>query len=352
MRQQVTKKDQIKNDIMNKIVSREYHRMLPSLKVLAKTHGVNIKTVQKAIEGLQGSGIIECIPGAGSFIRNPEALQGIQLFKAGMVIGAENRETPYYHTVGDHICQLGGEYNCNISSIFTKIDKDAFKDAILHLRRGGLDGFIIGPGTFDIENEELNELTGGLPFVVLHGKPGNYNNITVNLTVGLNNLLNYFIDQGHTRIACLKSKRGEDRYQAYRNILKIRGIPFCQELIVECDGGQISAYQAVSQFIDKKIPFSAIMAHNDPCALGAYYALQQAELRVPEDVSISGVDNIKEARKLTPPLTTVSNKPEVIARKALEMLNNIMSGQKAAYPPENIEINSVLIIRDSVIKKQ
>ena len=348
----MTKKDQIKNDIMNRIVSREYSRMLPPLKLLAKTHGVNIKTVQKALEGLQDNGIIECIPGAGSFIRNPEALQGIKLFKLGMIIGAENRETPYYFIIGDNVCLLGGEYNCHISSIYTKLDPDAFKEAVQHLCRDNLDGFIIGPGAFSYEPEELNELLGGLPFVVLHGEPGRYNNIAVNQNVGLNHLMNYFIDQGHTRIVCLKSKSSEERYRVYRNVLQIRGIPFYPELVVECDGDQISAYQETSKFIEKQIPFTAIMAHNDPCALGAYYALQQAGLKVPEDISISGVDNIKEAARLVPPLTTITQKPEVIARKALEMLNNIMSGKQDAFPPQNIEINSDLIIRDSITNKR
>jgi LacI family transcriptional regulator len=91
--------------------------------------------------------------------------------------------------------------------------------------------------------------------------------------------------------------------------------------------------------------FSAIFAYNDIAAIGAIHALREGGLRVPEDVSVLGFDDIREAAFQSPPLTTVVQPMQIMGEIAAQtLIDRIDNGLKAI--PE-IKIQPELVVRQS-----
>ena len=166
-----------------------------------------LKTVQKAIESLKADGIIVSIPGAGSFIKNPEAFYGLKPFCIGLISSSRNRETPYYIEVAELVSRNSPEYNCSVSYVTVSLDNSEFEQAVSHLRNMDLDGYIIGPGDMGYTNCELRKLLGAKPFVVYHGlKTAGYDCIKQSNFDCIQQITHYLLDQGHRQIVLLKSR--------------------------------------------------------------------------------------------------------------------------------------------------
>jgi LacI family repressor for deo operon, udp, cdd, tsx, nupC, and nupG len=91
--------------------------------------------------------------------------------------------------------------------------------------------------------------------------------------------------------------------------------------------------------------FSAVFCSNDEMAIGAMRALSSAGLRIPEDVSVIGFDDIRFSRYTTPPLTTLSQPKNALGREAMTMLIEILNDP--AVPPRKRVLSAELVVRGS-----
>lgn len=119
---------------------------------------------------------------------------------------------------------------------------------------------------------------------------------------------NYLIDLGHTEIAHIvgipEHLSAIERLNAYKQALIDSGITVKNNLIVKGNFTISGGCSAAKKLLQKKIP-TAIFCGNDNMAIGAIQAIQQANLKVPEDISVVGFDDIEVARYISPSLTTV-----------------------------------------------
>jgi LacI family transcriptional regulator len=344
-----TKYSNITQDIVNKIVCGEFGDMLPPLSDLARYYGVNIKTVQKGVASLRADGFLDSVAGFGTFVRNREALVGMKSYRIGLIVGCAKSETSYYSSIGEHITSLAGEFNCSvIYRIAIHNSSESFKSSMENLNKSNVDGFIVGPGVFNLSDTEIKAMAALRPVVLFSGSDGVCDNVVVESQTGMEQLLNLFIDYGHERIVCLRSSLTDDRHSVYQKVLKCRSIPFSDELVVPCLGDQFTAFDAMSEFMARKIAFSAVFAHNDSCAFGAYFAIRNAGLNVPADVSISGIDDIYACEKMNPPLTTISMVPEKVARISLELIHGRLAGERAGALPSVVRVQGKPVIRTSL----
>lgn len=137
----------------------------------------------------------------------------------------------------------------------------------------------------------------------------------------------------------------EQRYRAYIGVLAEHDIPFDPNLVVCGDFLASSGAEAVRLLLDeRKADFEALVAANDEMALGALEALQERGMRVPDDVSIIGFDDIEEARFATPPLSTVRQPLYEQGRRAAEMLLALLAGEDV---PEQVTLPTELVVRRS-----
>jgi len=159
----------------------------------------------------------------------------------------------------------------------------------------------------------------------------------------------YLIKLGHQRIGFITGSMdlgcAEDRLNGYRSALRTHHISEASELIYEGTFFQPDGYAGASDLLDLHDPPTAIFASNDVMAMGVMDAVRNQGLRIPDDISIVGFDNIPQSAMVYPPLTTVQQPLEQMGRVATQMLLGIL--KKTEKETSRIELPTELIIRSS-----
>jgi DNA-binding LacI/PurR family transcriptional regulator len=214
------------------------------------------------------------------------------------------------------------------------------------LTERGVEGFI----TVDTSIQE----EPSLPTVAVagHKQIGNVTNITLDHSRAARLALGHLKNLGHERIAFVRgqvfSSDSEDRWKAIQQVADELGILIRPELTVRIESDDSTAavgYPVGKELLARKEPFTALFAYNDISALGAMWALKEAGLRIPEDVSVIGFDDIPGAALANPALTTVRQPLVRMGEIAAQTLVNQIE-QREAYVPE-IAIEPEFVVRDS-----
>lgn len=167
---------------------------------------------------------------------------------------------------------------------------------------------------------------------------------------GMREVVDHLIKvHGHRRVAFLRGPSGhqeaEARYQAYLDSLAEHEIPFDASLIQFGDFNKVLAEKATHLLLDTtQGNFEALVAADDEMAIGALRALQARGLHVPEDMALTGFDNIKESQLVTPPLTTVPFLMYEQGRQAADMLLSLLVDR---VMPTQVSLPTRLIVRQS-----
>lgn len=161
---------------------------------------------------------------------------------------------------------------------------------------------------------------------------------------------------GHKQIAFLKgqdfSSDTQIRWETLIEAARRRGIKIESELTAQLEGDLPSpeiGYVAAKKILSCNRPFSALFAFNDISAMGAIHALQEAGLRVPEDVSVIGFDDVYFARFNNPALTTIRQPLFEMGRIAAQSVLKRLSakGKNVAEIPQTLTVEPELVIRKS-----
>jgi LacI family transcriptional regulator len=136
-----------------------------------------------------------------------------------------------------------------------------------------------------------------------------------------------------------------DRLDGYESGLRIHHIPKDPSLIYEGTFFQPDGYAGACTLMDIEDPPTAIFASNDVMAMGAMDAVRSRGLRVPEDVSVLGFDDIPQSASVRPALTTVRQPLEQMGRVATQMLLDLL--KNAEKEISRIELPTELIVRGS-----
>ena len=135
------------------------------------------------------------------------------------------------------------------------------------------------------------------------------------------------------------------RYLGYRDALDEHSIPIDERYIIKTHLTFESGAQATQKILDQKIPFDAIFASNDLVALGCLDTLIEYGIKVPEEVSVIGYDNITFGEMVRPRISTVSNQVQKIGTEAVKcLLRQIYSNHS---DKEEVVIQPQLVIRQS-----
>jgi LacI family transcriptional regulator len=188
-----------------------------------------------------------------------------------------------------------------------------------------------------------------------HKKLKGVTNITLDHVKAAVLALNHFKELGHQRVAFMKgnplSSDAKDRWDAICQVAAEIGIKIDPELTVQIDTDDPTpklGYPFAKQLLARKLPFTALFAYNDISAIGAIRALQEHGLRVPQDISVMGFDDIPGAAYHTPSLTTVQQPLNRMGEVAAQVLLERIEGNKE-YPSE-IAIEPALVVRESTTK--
>jgi LacI family transcriptional regulator len=164
--------------------------------------------------------------------------------------------------------------------------------------------------------------------------------------------LNHLVELGHREIAFMKgsnlSSDSEVRWKSIREVAEELGVPLRPELIVQIEGDDPTpqlGYPFAKELLGRRKPFTALFAYNDISAIGSIRAFQEAGLRVPEDISVVGFDDIQIAVHTIPSLTTVRQPLQKMGELAARtLLSRIEAGgdfgQEIAVEPDFVIRNS------------
>lgn len=229
---------------------------------------------------------------------------------------------------------------------------DIFND-LVHRR---IDGLIL-MGSFTVASDKAKAslkqyFKQRLPIVELadhYSVHYQVDRVSSNYSAATMEAMSYLLSLNHRRIGLLFGidvpELAEDRYKAYEEALLKADLPVAADLIIQCGPTIEDGYQAMSRFLQNPDRPTAVIAVNDLLAMGAIRAINDAGLRIPEDISLVGHDDIAMAEYMVPRLTTISKDVYTIGQNAVQLL--ISRLQEPDRPYQIQESFPKFIIRES-----
>ena len=334
----------------NKPSAREHSKRAPArraapvtIEMVARAAGVSLSTVSRI---LNGSAVVSedkklAVDGAIAklgFVPNPvaRALAGGRTLSVGVVTQAI--DSPFYGTalrgIEDELEPAG--YSPLYVSGHWNAQGEARCIDVLRSRR--VDGIIVLTGR--LSDQALKACARNLPVVVTGRSlkaPGLFALDFDNFEGG-RLATQHLTLLGHRDIAFISGDPAHpdanERLRGYRAALEDAGIAYAPALVVPGQYNEISGLLAVDRLLESRQRFTAIFAANDQMALGVALGLHRRSLRVPDDVSLVGFDDLPASLYTMPPLSTVHQPAYELGRLAAAALLQMLSGGKpiAAMP--------------------
>lgn len=164
---------------------------------------------------------------------------------------------------------------------------------------------------------------------------------------GAMDAMEYLLGLGHKRIGYISGRAelesSNRRLKGYKDALKKAGISLDEKLIASGDYTTETGVSGAQQLLALKKPPTAIFASNDQMAMGVYQVAQEMGLRIPDDLSVIGFDNITESKYLG--LTTVDQFISEMGYVATQMLIKLINGEK--FESQTYKMQTHLVIRNS-----
>ena len=276
------------------------------------------------------------------------SLAGGRSMTVGIV--TQNIGTPFYDLVAQGIVQQ--LVDTNYSPIFAdgRWNRSIEEKAVQTLISRQVDGLIIVGGY--LTEKTLNDLKNLKPTILVARQFEGWDHqcICINNKKAAYEATQHLIEHGHKRIAFIKGKDEHTdaglRLEGYEQALEGAGIAVDPQLICEGDFTGESGSRAVAQLCDQNVHFTAIFGANDTMIYGARLELHRRNLKVPEQVSLVGFDDLPTSEYCIPPLTTVAQPTIRMGKVAAQALLNLLSDQKNNFE----QPNATLVKRDSVAK--
>ena len=204
-----------------------------------------------------------------------------------------------------------------------------------------LDGIIVAPDTLNIPDSEqaflqrLREVS--CPVVFLRVYTEEFYNVLVDETTSMERMIRHFVDVHHFKDICFMTGRmnlkdANERYGCYQRVMAECGLPVTKDMVFFGDYWKNKGGEAVEYFLSSRIDSfpEAIVCANDYMAISVCLALEERGIRVPEDVCVSGFDDLVEAQRCAPSLSSVSVPFEEMAIRAVDLIDEVDRGEHPA----------------------
>jgi LacI family transcriptional regulator len=326
--------------------------LIVTLDMVAKESGVSPSTVSRILNGTatvsedKKKAVDDAIAKLG-FIPNPVArgLAGGRTLSIGVVTQA--LDSPFYGAalrgIEDELDPAG--YSPLFVSAHWNITSETRCIDMLRSRR--VDGLIVLNGR--MSDASLKATAKHLPVVVTGRNIKSPEIFALNFDnfAGGFKATQHLIQLGHRKIAFIAGDMehpdANERFKGYKSALEAANIPFDPDLVVPGEYHEVSGMLATDRLLSSNRQFTAIFASNDQMAFGAALSLHRHSLRIPDDVSLMGFDDLANSLYCIPPLSTIQQPAYELGRLAASAMLQLLSGQK----PTAVMPAPVLISRDS-----
>ncbi len=250
-----------------------------------------------------------------------------------------------YIELANHLERYAKKFDYNVVFCSTNDNFESKLKYIRYFTGGAADGLILFCS--DTKDKELVQKikASSFPFVMIenHFSDININNIIIDNVNGARKAVQHLAELGHKRVAHItgnmEHRASVDRLQGYLAAVKDFGLLSIPEYIIETDAGKDSGYFAIDKLIHLEQPPTAIFTFNDVIGYEVVKRLTELGIRVPQDISIVGFDNITEVLNYIPSsvlLTSMKQPMDLVAQKAIELIiknieNNSLEPQLVSF---------------------
>ncbi|GAA0181480.1 LacI family DNA-binding transcriptional regulator [Clostridium sediminicola] len=258
---------------------------------------------------------------------------------------------PFFANVFKGIDDIISARGYSILLYNTNYNKRNVNDYIQHIIERRVAGLILV--SIELNKNLMNSVNNKTNIVSIQTNAEGIDCIDTTNEKGSFEATEYLIKNGHKSIAFFGWKYNilalSERLRGYKRALLKYNIPFDEKYVIDCGFTQEEVYFAALKFIEGGNYPTAIFAINDNTAIGIMLAFEQLGIRIPQDVSLIGFDNISTARLVSPKLTTVAQPIYYLGETAGEMVLNKIQKEGQGIE-KNVVLPTKLIIRDSVRK--
>lgn len=285
--------------------------------------------------------------------RKPKSAPDKEMIRAGLVLTNDEAIDPYFMSIRRGVESVCDRYAVKIESVFY-VGKSQFTASAME----GLDGLIV---LGDVNSGELRSLFGSDHIIFADYQPAEegFDVVITDFESATRRMMDTLLEAGHTVIAYIGGERliqsihagngrlmpkEETRVRTYEQVMRNKEL-FDPELVLLGDFSPMSGYRLMKQLIDQGSSPTAVVMASDPMAIGAMKALQEAGIRVPDDMAMFSFDDIDSAAFLNPPLSTVKVHTEEMGRTAVKLLVDRLRNGRTL--PMKVILPSELMIRES-----
>ena len=334
--------------------------MAVTLKDIAKKAGVSITTVSRVINNKDSiipikedtkNKVLEIAADLNYRPNiNARSLSTKKSYNLGLILDYLD---PYFSDIVNSIEKSSREKNYNL--ILSMLNNKSFEEIINNLLyQSSIEGILIG-GTKKLikKNKIFNKLKKlNVPIVLIAHYFTDIPSINIDDFKGGYLAAEHLVELGHQRIAIITGpdykdrKDSRQRLMGYKKALADNSVELKEEYIYEGNYSYHSGYQNMKKILSMSELPSAVFASEDQMALGALKAAYEMKVKIPQEISLVGFDNIIQSRYSTPSLTTISQPKREMGRSAINLLVDLIENKEARSSKQQL-FNPKLVIRES-----
>lgn len=331
---------------------------MPTIKDVAKLAGVSVSTVSRA---LNGSGYVD----KTTEERVMAAIKQLNYKPSQVARGLVSKKTktfglilpditnPFFPEVARGAEDEASRYGYNIMLCNSDWNVAKEKMYLNIMQEKCVDGIIlVGSKIDDDYIKMLSNLS--IPVVLLDRSTSlDIHSICTNNILGSYMATKHLIEQGYKTIAHIsgphQSPSAKNRLLGYRRALEESDIPFDLVLVIEGDYRITGGSLAMQRLLRLNAVPDAVFCANDFMAIGALEVLQEAGVKVPDEVALVGYDGIYLSKHLYPKLTTVVQPTYQMGTAAVQVILETLGNEEGKY--KHIEFDPVLKVRESSVRR-
>ena len=334
--------------------------MIATIKDVAKRAGVSHSTVSRAlndnplISPLTAQRVRQAALELGY---HPSAaarsLKTNQTQALGVVVS--NIDDPFFSEILQGIEEVAQNQGYSLFISASQRDTARERTIVQVMREHRLDAVIICSTSFSA-SQSRQLLDQGIPIVVINNQAAEEYRYSIfhDDVDGCRQVTRHLIELGHCRIAYLGNRLSGrttlDRLAGFQQEMDAHNLPVLEEYIYQVDGSEPqNGFAGAGYFLGLQEPPTALVCYNDTLAIGALQRLQQAGVRVPEQCSVTGFDNIVFSAFTNPPLTTLDQPKHFIGAEAARLVLSLLTpaGRSTTSKMQSLILKGALLVRQS-----